>query len=129
MEQVERPFPLLIIIALYFLFWLSAVASIFSSKPTDLVSIAFLFISYGLFNKNSWALVGLKVVVSIQVLALAFTLLMQLLPGDGGSAYLGVGSFEFSIAPLLFNFIFIIYVGFQVYVTFSKETLAYVSNI
>jgi len=128
MDKIERPFPLLIVVALYFLFGLSAVASVFSAKPTDLVSIAFLFVSYGLLTKKSWALIGLKVIVSIQILALAFTLMMQLLPGDGGTAQMGFGSFEFSISPFLFNIIFIAYVGFQSYVAFSKETMAYITN-
>ena len=128
MDRVERPFPLLIAVALYFIFGLSAVASVFSSKPTDLVSIAFLFISYGLLTKKTWALIGLKVIVSIQILALAFALLMQLLPGDGGSAQIGLGSFEFAISPFLFNIIFLAYVGFQSYVAFSKETMAYITN-
>lgn len=128
MDRVERPFPLLLIVALYFLFGLSAVASLFSSKPTDLMSISFLFISYGLLNKKSWALIGLKVIVTIQVLALAFMLLMQLLPGDGGTAQIGLGSFEFAISPFLFNIIFIAYVGFQSYVAFSKETTVYITN-
>jgi hypothetical protein len=127
MDRVERPFPLLIVVALYFLFGVSAVASVFSSKPTDLVSIAFLFISYGLLTKKPWALTGLKVIVSIQILALAFTFLMQLLPGDGGSAYMGFGSFEFAISPFLFNIIFLAYVGFQSYVAFSKETMVYIT--
>ena len=127
MDRVERPFPLLIVVALYFIFGLSAVASVFSSKPTDLVSIAFLFISYGLLTKKTWALIGLKVIVSIQILALAFTLLMQLLPGDGG-AQIGLGSFEFAISPFLFNIIFLAYVGFQSYVAFSKETMVYITN-
>jgi hypothetical protein len=128
MDRVERPFPLLIVVALYFIFGLSAVASVFSSKPTDLVSIAFLFISYGLLTKKTWALIGLKVIVSIQILALAFALLMQLLPGDGGSAQIGLGSFEFAISPFLFNIIFLAYVGFQTYVAFSKETMVYITN-
>jgi len=128
MDRVERPFPLLIVVALYFIFGLSAVASVFSSKPTDLVSIAFLFISYGLLTKKAWALIGLKVIVSIQILALAFMLLMQLLPGDGGSAQIGLGSFEFTISPFLFNIIFLAYVGFQSYVAFSKETMVYITN-
>lgn len=128
MDRVERPFPLLIVVALYFIFGLSAVASVFSSKPTDLVSIGFLFISYGLLTKKTWALIGLKVIVSIQILALAFALLMQLLPGDGGSAQIGLGSFEFAISPFLFNIIFLAYVGFQSYVAFSKETMAYITN-
>jgi len=128
MDRVERPFSLLIVVALYFIFGLSAVASVFSSKPTDLVSIAFLFISYGLFTKKSWALVGLKVVVTLQILALAFALLMQLLPGDGGSAQIGLGSFEFAISPFLFNIIFLAYVGFQSYVAFSKETMIYITK-
>ncbi len=128
MDRVERPFPLLIVVALYFIFGLSAVASVFSSKPTDLVSIAFLFISYGLLTKKTWALIGLKVIVSIQILALAFALLMQLLPGDGGSAQIGLGSFEFAISPFLFNIIFLAYVGFQSYVAFSKETMVYITN-
>ncbi len=128
MDRVEKPFPLLIVVALYFIFGLSAVASVFSSKPTDLVSIAFLFISYGLLTKKTWALIGLKVIVSIQILALAFTLLMQLLPGDGGSAQIGLGSFEFAISPFLFNIIFLAYVGFQSYVAFSKETMVYITN-
>jgi hypothetical protein len=128
MDRVERPFPLLIVVALYFIFGLSAVASVFSSKPTDLVSIAFLFISYGLLTKKTWALIGLKVIVSIQILALAFALLMQLLSGDGGSAQIGVGSFEFAISPFLFNIIFLAYVGFQSYVAFSKETMVYITD-
>jgi hypothetical protein len=128
MDRVERPFPLLIVVALYFIFGLSAVASVFSSKPTDLVSIAFLFISYGLLTKKTWALIGLKVIVSIQILALAFALLMQLLPGDSGSAQIGLGSFEFAISPFLFNIIFLAYVGFQSYVAFSKETMVYITN-
>jgi len=127
MDRVERPFSLLIVVALYFIFGLSAVASVFSSKPTDLVSIAFLFISYGLLTKKTWALIGLKVIVSIQILALAFTLLMQLLPGDG-EAQIGLGSFEFAISPFLFNIIFLAYVGFQSYVAFSKETMVYITN-
>jgi len=128
MNKVERPFPLLIIVALYFLFGLSAAATIFSSRPTDIVSISFLFISFGLLTKRSWALIGLKVIVTIQILALSFALLMQLLPGDGGSAHMGLGSFEFEISPLLFNIIFLAYVGFQSYVAFSKETAAYIAN-
>ncbi|MCO4798723.1 MAG: hypothetical protein KC484_05890 [Colwelliaceae bacterium] len=128
MDNVERPFPLLIVVALYFLFGLSAVVSLFSAKPTDLMSISLLFISYGLLTKKSWALIGFKVVVSIQILAMAFMLLMQLLPGDGGTAQIGLGSFEFSISPFLFNIIFIAYVGFQSYVAFSKETTLYITN-
>ena len=80
MDRVERPFPLLLVVALYFIFGLSAVASVFSSKPTDLVSIAFLLISFGLLTQKTWALIGLKVVVSIQILALAFTLLSSYFP-------------------------------------------------
>lgn len=128
MDRVERPFPLLLVVTLYFLFGLSAVASVFSSKPTDLVSIAFLFISYGLLTKKLWALVGLKVVVTLQILALAFSFIMQLLPGESSSAQIGVGSFEFAISPLLFNIIFLVYVSFQAYVAFSKETMAYITK-
>ncbi|ENM5747888.1 hypothetical protein V9R52_003764 [Vibrio mimicus] len=128
MDRVERPFPLLIVVALYFLIGISAVANVLASKPTDYASIAFLFISYGLLTKKTWALVGLKVVVTLQILALAFTILMQLLPGDGGSAHLGLGDFEFAISPLLFNIIFIAFVGFQSYVAFSKETMVYIIN-
>ena len=128
MDRVERPFPLLIVVALYFLFGLSALASVFSSKPTDFISIAFLFISYGLLTKKTWALIGLKAIVSIQILFLAFALLMQLLPGESGVANIGLGGFEFEISPFLFNIIFIAYVGFQSYVAFSKETSIYVTN-
>lgn len=128
MDRAQRPFLLLIVAALYFLFGLSAVVSIFSSKPTDLVSISFLFVSYGLLTKKIWALIGLKVIVTIQILALAFTLLMQLFSGDGDTAYMGLGSFDFTISPFLFNIIFFIYVGLQSYVAFSKETMGYITN-
>ena len=121
----ERPFPLLIIITLYFLFGFSALLTLFTDAPTDLVSIAFILVSYGLLTKNDLALVALKAVVIIQAIVLCFSLIMYLLFG-GGVAFIGIGSFELEIPPLVFHVILVLYVGFQLYVAFSKQTLVYI---
>jgi|GEM_PF-4720131 len=124
----ERPFPLLIIVALYFLFGFSALLAFFTDKPTDWVSIAFILVSYGLVTKNDLALIALKVIVSIQAIALGFSLIMYMLFSGDGIAHIGLGAFKFEISPLLFNLILILYLGFQFYVAFSKETQAYIKT-
>ncbi|MDO6642161.1 hypothetical protein Q4557_19645 [Shewanella sp. 5_MG-2023] len=127
-KSSERPFPLLIIVALYFLFGFSALLTLFTDKPTDWVSISFLLVSYGLLTKNVLALIALKVIVAIQALGLGFGLIMHTLFGGDGVAQMGLGSFQFEVSPLLLIFVLILYVGFQLYVAFSKETEAYIKT-
>lgn len=129
MENSERPFSLMLIVALYFLTGFMACIALLTGKPTDFLSISTIFIAYGLVKKASWALIGLKVVVVFQLLVVGMMVLFMLLPGDSsGNAYVGLGAMQWEISPFLFNLIFFSFVGFQSYVAFSKKTQAFIER-
>lgn len=129
MTNSERPFSLMLIISLYFLIGFLACVALLSGKPTDLLSISSIFIAVGLIKKASWALIGLKVVVVLQLIVAALTLLFMILPGEStGEAYIGLGAMRWEISPSLFKLIFFSFVGFQTYVAFSKETATYIDG-
>ncbi len=129
MENSERPFSLMLIVAIYFLTGFMACLALLTGKPTDFLSISTLFIAYGLIKKASWALIGLKVVVVFQLLIVGMMLLFMILPGNSsGEAYIGLGAMRWDISPTLFKLMFFSFVGFQAYVAFSKETQSFVAR-
>lgn len=129
MENSERPFSLMLVVAIYFLTGFMACLAFLTDKPTDFLSISTIFIAYGLIRKASWALIGLKVVVVFQLLIVAMMILFMLLPGDSsGEAYVGLGAMRWDISPTLFKLMFFSFVGFQTYVAFSKETQSFIER-
>ena len=128
MQKSERPFSLMLIVALYFLTGFLAIIALLKGNPTDLLSLSTIFIAYGLTTKKSWALIGLKVVVVFHIIAVAMTLLFMLIPGGESTAYIGLGAMKWDVSPFLFNLFFFSYVGFQTYVAFSKKTQDFIER-
>ena len=127
MNKNERPFPLVIVVAIYFLVGFFSVLSIFKGELPDLLGLAFIAISYGLITQKSWSIIGLQIIAIIQGLIVLFAFLMMLLPGDG-FASLSLLGFNFEISPIIFYLIITLFVGLQLYVAFAEETKKYVFN-
>ena len=127
MNKNERPFPLVIVVAIYFLVGFFSLLSIFKGELPDLLGLAFIAISYGLITQKSWSIIGLQIIAIIQGLIVLFAFLMMLLPGDG-FASLSLLGFNFEISPIIFYLIITLFVGLQLYVAFAEETKKYVFN-
>jgi len=128
MEKPERPFPLVLLMAIYFVIGSLALFHALRGEQSDLFSLSFLLIAYGTINRKFWALVGLKTVAVVQALFATFVTFLNFLPGKS-TAFIGFGGLEFDVDPFVAQLLLFVYIGGQCYVAFSNDTFRYITAL